>query len=206
MIKVLNENELKIANENRSKINEKHIEELEGYKLNDCSIISSNCIGGMIYHDLGLKFKSPTINLYFSCHDFALFVNNLYYYLQLTPKEFEYEKFPILLLDDIKLFCQHYKSYRDAIETWERRKERVNYSDIYVIATDRDCNNVQDLKLIDQAPYNKTIFVSNPNLILQNGVFVPGYENQVGHLDRFIDESGYREYEKFLSLKRVFRR
>ena len=29
MIKILNENELKIANENRSKINEKHIEELE---------------------------------------------------------------------------------------------------------------------------------------------------------------------------------
>lgn len=28
-------------------------------------IISSNCIGGIIYHDLQLPFLSPTINLFF---------------------------------------------------------------------------------------------------------------------------------------------
>ena len=28
-------------------------------------IIASNCNGGIIYHDLGLKFLSPTINLFF---------------------------------------------------------------------------------------------------------------------------------------------
>ena len=34
------------------------------------SIICSNCIGGEIYHDLGMKFYSPTINLWMSESDF----------------------------------------------------------------------------------------------------------------------------------------
>lgn len=29
----------------------------------DITILSNNCIGGIIYHKLGLRFKSPTINL-----------------------------------------------------------------------------------------------------------------------------------------------
>lgn len=206
MIKSLNDNELKIAYQNRKIINKNYLYELRDYKITECSIISSNCIGGMIYHDLGLKFMSPTINLFFNCHDFALFVNNLNYYLQLTPKEFSYEAFPVLMLGDIKLFCQHYKTYQEAIDAWERRKKRINFSDIYIIATDRDCKNIEDLRLIDQVPYNKTIFVSNSNLNLENGIFISGYENQVGHLDRFVDESGYREYEQYLSLKKIFKR
>lgn len=34
------------------------------------TIISSNCIGGLIYHDLGMQFKSPTINMYIKANDF----------------------------------------------------------------------------------------------------------------------------------------
>jgi uncharacterized protein (DUF1919 family) len=30
----------------------------------EVTIFSSNCIGGVIYHDLGLRFMSPTINLF----------------------------------------------------------------------------------------------------------------------------------------------
>ena len=40
------------------------------------TIISSNCIGGVIYSDLHRKFLSPTINLFFSAKDFLKFVFN----------------------------------------------------------------------------------------------------------------------------------
>ena len=33
-------------------------------KNRDIPIISANCVGGVIYHDLGLAFNSPTINLF----------------------------------------------------------------------------------------------------------------------------------------------
>ena len=44
------------------------------------SIISSNCNGGFIYHDLNLKFFSPTINLFFYPKDYIKFIANLEYY------------------------------------------------------------------------------------------------------------------------------
>ena len=39
------------------------------------TIISSNCIGGVIYSDLHRKFLSPTINLFFSAKDFLNGIN-----------------------------------------------------------------------------------------------------------------------------------
>lgn len=39
-------------------------------KNKDFSIISRNCIGGVMYHDLGLKCTSPTVNLFFYPDDF----------------------------------------------------------------------------------------------------------------------------------------
>ena len=45
---------------------------------NSCpTIISRNCVGGIIYHDLGLKFNSPTINLSMSNDDYIKFVEHL---------------------------------------------------------------------------------------------------------------------------------
>ena len=43
------------------------------------TIISNNCTAGFIYHDLGLKFLSPTINL--TVKDFPLFISHLEHYL-----------------------------------------------------------------------------------------------------------------------------
>lgn len=46
------------------------------------TIISSTCVGGNIYHDLGLRFTSPTINLWIGAKDFLKFVKDLKYYLE----------------------------------------------------------------------------------------------------------------------------
>ena len=54
----------KIWDRNRKKINKKYRSEL---KNKDFTIFSCNCTGGVLYHDLGMKFLSPTINLYMIC-------------------------------------------------------------------------------------------------------------------------------------------
>ena len=43
------------------------------------TIISNNCTAGFIYHDLGLEFRSPTINL--TIKQFPLFIAHLPHYL-----------------------------------------------------------------------------------------------------------------------------
>ena len=39
-------------------------------KNQDFTILCSNCIGGTIYHRLGLQFRSPTVNLWMHQRDF----------------------------------------------------------------------------------------------------------------------------------------
>lgn len=64
-------------------------------------IIASNCNGGIIYHDLGLKFLSPTINLFFYPQDYLKFIMNLDHYVkaQLCPPiVVENNRYPIGIL------------------------------------------------------------------------------------------------------------
>lgn len=49
------------------------------------SIIANNCTGGVISHDLGLRFYSSTINLYFMFPDYLRFLERLPHYLALDP-------------------------------------------------------------------------------------------------------------------------
>ena len=41
------------------------------------TILSMNCTGGILYHELGLPFLSPTINLYIQAEDFIRFCERL---------------------------------------------------------------------------------------------------------------------------------
>ena len=46
------------------------------------TVFSSNCIGGMICHDMRLQFRSPTVNLWMPHKDFLCFLENIDYYLE----------------------------------------------------------------------------------------------------------------------------
>ena len=50
------------------------------------TIFCSTCIGGMISHNLGLQFMSPTVNLWLTPSDFVKFVSNLNKYLTDIPE------------------------------------------------------------------------------------------------------------------------
>ena len=115
------------------------IEEMRGKLQNkDFSIISQNCIGGVFYHDMGLRFTSPTINLYFTCPDFVKFVLKLDYYLSFTPRMTWGEEYPIGYLDDVAIYFQHYKSCSEAVKKWEERKQRINWNKIVVLCSDME--------------------------------------------------------------------
>lgn len=48
----------------------------------DITFLTPNCIGGILFHDLGLKFMSPTVNLMMTQTDFVKFVLNMDDYLK----------------------------------------------------------------------------------------------------------------------------
>ena len=45
------------------------------------TVFASNCNGGVMLHDLGLQFRSPTVNLYIRPKDYVRLLQNLDHYL-----------------------------------------------------------------------------------------------------------------------------
>lgn len=131
-------------------------------KLNnsDFTIISQNCIGGVIYNDLNLKFLSPTINLYFTADDFVKLVLNLNYYLNLDITMKWLENYPIGVLDDVIVHFMHYQTCSEAKDAWNRRKERVNYNKILVVSTDMEGFNEYTFKEWKKITYPKVLLAS----------------------------------------------
>lgn len=130
-------------------------------KNENFSIICSNCIGGIIYNRLGKQFLSPTINLWMHQGDFIKFVLDLKGYLaeELVFIKSEYD-YPVAQLRDIQIFFAHYHSKSEAREIWNRRKERINYENLYIIMYDRDGVTREDLLKLKEVPCRGRIVLS----------------------------------------------
>lgn len=128
------------------------------------TIICNNCIGGVIYHNLGLKFHSPTINLFISGEDYLNFVKDVKYYSACKMEQIESDKpWPVGQLiskekahKDIIVNFQHYNDFQSAYNKWTERFSRINYDNIYYIWEFYD--DLYDISLIqefDKLPIKK---------------------------------------------------
>jgi glycosyltransferase involved in cell wall biosynthesis len=114
---------------------------LKGIRLKnrDVSIICNNCAGSIISHDLGLPFRSPTVNLYMEDKDFIEFAGHLEHYLSCDIEEvFErFTPFPVGVMrrgeNSVRLYFMHYKSFDEAVSAWKRRAVRVDRGRIFIV-------------------------------------------------------------------------
>lgn len=114
----------------------------------DFSLLSIDCLGGIILHDFGLKFNSPTINLWMYPEDFYKYITNIKYYSSLSLKFVDKKgyDYPVAILGDIYIYFTHYKSQLEAKQKWEQRTKRLNYNKILVIVTDGNNCSIDMLK------------------------------------------------------------
>lgn len=168
-------------------------------KNKNFTIISHNCVGGVIYHDLGLKLNTPTINLFFMAKDFIKFCNNLNYYLNCEIKPLKQEKYnyPIAQIDDVLLYGLHYNSFEELKEKWEKRKERVNFENLFFMMSERDGCTETDIKSFDKLPYeNKIIFVHKPMPEIKSAYYIPNTETIEYGKNCVVPLSDFKEGEK----------
>lgn len=192
----------KVVNKLRNLIaTKKRKVEIEEELANDFSIISCNCIGGMIYHDLKMKFLSPTINLFIDTPDFIKMCLNLKDYMEKELVDANNKDYPIGILGDIKIHFLHYKSFEEAKESWDKRKERINYEKIFVIISDRDNFSENLLDSIDKIPYKKVLY-SHKKIEKDYVVYVKKDKkfNTVRTLTDFINFKGIRKYEYYFDI------
>lgn len=131
-------------------------------KNENFSIISSNCIGGLIYHRLDHKFLSPTINLWMWQYDYLKFVLDLEKYLSLELAFIESEySYPVARLEDIKIYFNHYSCEEEANECWNKRKKRINYDNLFLIMYDKDGLDKNDLEKLKSVKCKGKLVISN---------------------------------------------
>ena len=110
------------------------------------TIISNNCTGGAIMHQLGMEFKTPTVNLQILPEQFPKFCIDLKYYMntelvEYTNISYKHRKYmekmfggvpdmPFGLIDDIVVCFQHYDTFAEAKQKWDERKAKIDYDHI----------------------------------------------------------------------------
>lgn len=171
-------------------------------KNHDFSLIMSNCVGGILSHDLGEQFRSPTINL--TVRDYLMFVKRLEYYMQLKPVGAGMDSkgnFPICQLHDVTLYGVHYHTHDEMITAWERRKTRINWDNIFLMATDEYVKTQEQLDEYNSLPYPKVLFTKKPNTTYPFQVYIPGAETEenVGDVLRYTGFLGIRKFEKYFN-------
>lgn len=151
------------------------------------TILSSNCNGAYILHDMCCKFNSPTVNLFFLPKDFLKFVRNPQPYLDAVPVEVKVPgiAFPVGVVNDILVFFMHYDSFETAKNKWIERSKRVDMNNLYIMMTERNGCTYEDIKAFDELPYKKkVIFTAKPYPEFSSAYYIPGCEvgNEVGVL------------------------
>jgi len=128
------------------------------------SLITNTCIGGIVYHDLGLRFLSPTINCGIRDHaEFFTFCIHLRHYLSL-PLDFITTQwsYPVATLHgdygDVTVYFSHYKTREQAADRWEERKGRVNWDNIVVLMDGDNCTPDQVAAFAALPQSHKVIF------------------------------------------------
>lgn len=104
------------------------------------SVIANDCIGGVTCHDLGLRFLSPTVNLFFETDDdYFTYLEDLAYYNQAEPVLTDRPEvsYPVGQMEyqgrKTVIHFMHYPTFENAKQKWMERGKRVNYDNLLII-------------------------------------------------------------------------
>ena len=175
---------------------------MEKLQNRDFTLLASNCNGACLLHDLGLKFLTPTVNLWMEPKDYIEFLTHLEQYLA-AEVEFDtgleqQRHYPVGVLGGkVRIYFQHYRTREQAKAKWEERVKRVNLKNLFIWCTDRDGCTYEDIQNFDLLPYpNKVLFTHVPYPEFKSAFYVKGFENQesVGLLFTFESATSEKKY------------
>lgn len=170
-------------------------------KNRDFSLISNNCNGGILCHELKVRFNTPIVNLYMSANDFIQFLEKMPYYLEVDVTEYSSgRKYPEGKLGDLILEFVHYESFTAAKIKWDERKKRINWQNLFVMMTEQDGATEDTVKRFDALPYkNKVIFTQKKYDQYNSAFYIEnrGNAGKVASLFEFLPYSAKRGYDAF---------
>lgn len=164
------------------------------------SIIANNCLGGIIYSYLDLRFSSPFINCWMTADDFLLLINNLEEYMK-QPLVQEYEEdiyqYPIGSLTytnkKIQIRFIHAYSFKEAKSDFERRRNRINWDNIFICSK---FSNNEYVENFEKLPYKKKNFTIE-DFGVENSIMMLGYRYEYDKRKK--DAAQARDFSAYLN-------
>ena len=108
-------------------------------KRSNVSIVANLCWGGLVSNVLGLPALSPFRNLWIGEEDYMKLLGDLKRYC--TEVELKFSRmardapkkiYPVMRLDDVELHFNHVKFPWQAKREWNKRKDRINWDNLFV--------------------------------------------------------------------------
>ena len=129
----------------------------------------------MIYHELGVRFLSPTVNLWFTTDDYLKLIAQPKKYLLSVP-EYDVEMseqvgYPVGDIKGIRAFFLHYNNFEDAREKWIQRAARINWDNVFYIMVQGDHCTREKLEMFDSIKPNDGVKVQNRVVFTDNGEY-----------------------------------
>lgn len=173
------------------------------------TFLTPNCLGGILFHDLGLEFRSPTVNLMMTQRDFIKFVTNMDPYLKSDFSFFQNPDCSFLCarLNDIVIYFTHYTTERQAEQKWKERVKRIDYNNIFIFAQERDGLTKEEIQSLGKLNVKGiVVFTAHDYPEIPYTLYLPKYqhEHEVGNIlvRNYWDDS--REYEQYFDFVQWF--
>lgn len=171
-------------------------------KNKDITLISNNCLAGCVLHDFGMRFDTPTINLFIPFPDYIKFLTDLKCYVNKEIEDITGDSpYPIGLLGGgIHLHFLHYKSFDEAVDAWKRRCRRIHWDNVRVVLVERDGCTESDLKEFDELSYpHKIALVHKKYSNIKSSYLIKGFEQcpELGNIMTFVNSWGRKHYDQF---------
>ena len=156
------------------------IEKYKELRHSELSILSMGWWAGIAYHRLGLPALSPTVGMYTSEEHFMNFLPEARWHLK---KDLHFERteynadlrinYPIFWLDGTQWFMNGFTNDADALETWNERKNKINWSNVLVTM---HTSSPAVLERFDCLPYPKKACFVPFDTELESGFYLnPAY-------------------------------
>ena len=165
------------------------------------SVFSSNCVGCLMLHDLGVAFRSPFVNLYMNAADYLKYLQDPQKYNEMAFTQLPTEQnYPVGRLGDLTVHFVHYPSFDEAVAAFQRRVPRIRYDRLFVIFSERDGCTYEDLQAFDRLPYkNKIVFTHKPYADIQSSFCIEGFADagELGDIIKWDKKWGHKPYDQF---------
>lgn len=160
---------------------------LQYLQFRDFSILSNNCWGGIVYDDIGIQYGSPFVNMFMYADCYLKMLENLDHHLSVdleftnaSSYQDQPPAYPVGMLRDAEIHFIHYKTKEEAVESWNRRKSRINPDRLMLVLSERDGCSQTHIERFDALPHGKKVlFATRPYKLKNTKVITSKIWNKV---------------------------